>query len=249
MLEKLLNRIRKKCIKIRIRPIRVFVFHHVSDVRDPLVCQEADWTQLNQFKQNIEKLSKQYTFISLSQAYHKLQHDMIRCRRYAVLTTDDGLASVQNVIPWLDAKGIPLTLFINSRYMAGDKLKPIHLDWLSKTVPDADVEAIAKRMYLSREQIWKLNSPLIEIGLHGHNHLDATQISVSAFEKELTQCKELLCEHPRYVPAFAYTWGKSTPESLVYLHKNRIIPLLVDGMKNYQWCGYIGRESIDNMKF
>ena len=130
MFKWLLNKLRWKCMKMRFRPIRVFVFHHVSDVRDPLVCQEEDWTQIDQFKQNIEKLSKQYKFISLSDACEKLQNDKFRCTNYAVLTTDDGLSSVMNVIPWLEENKIPLTLFINTRYMDGDILKPVHQKWL-----------------------------------------------------------------------------------------------------------------------
>ena len=235
-------------MKLRLQPIRVFVFHHVSDLRDSLECQEDDWTQLDQFKQNIECLCKRYKFISLSYAIFKLQHDKIRRGKYAVLTTDDGLASVLNVIPWLEEKKIPLTLFVNTRYMEGDKLKPVHLKWLRELAPDVDEKEIAKRMYLSKEQIRKMNSPLIEIGLHGHEHLDAIQISESVFEKNVIQCKEILSEHPRYVSAYAYTWGRSTVESLKFLRNNKIIPLLVKGGKNYQWGGYIDRECIDHLK-
>ena len=109
-----------KLEKLRLQPIRVFCFQHVSTVRDPSVCQEEDWTQLDQFKQNIEKLCTQYSFISLSEACKTLHNDWFRSHKYAVLTTDDGLTSVLNVIPWLEEKRVPLTLFVNTRYMDGD---------------------------------------------------------------------------------------------------------------------------------
>lgn len=230
------------------QPIRVFVFHHVSDERDTLVCQEPDWTQLDQFKRNIEHLMQDHTFISLAEACDKLQHDWFRCRKYAVLTTDDGLASVMNILPWLKKKKIPLTLFINTRYMARDKLKPIHMDWLSKLAPDADIKAIAKRMYLSKEQIFDLLSPNIEMGLHGHEHLDARAISEAEFEQNIEQCEQQLVNHPCYVSAYAYPWGRSTDASLHYLQEHGIVPVVVDGNKNYVWNGYISRESIDNVK-
>lgn len=248
MIDKLVNKIKRKWMKLRLQPIHVLVFHHVSDLRDSLVCQEDDWTRLDQFKQNIESLGKQYKFISLSDASYKLQHDKIRRDKYAVLTTDDGLASVLNVIPWLEEKKIPLALFINTRYMEGDIIKPVHKKWLQEEDPNVNEKEIAKRMYLSKEQIWKMDSPLIEIGLHGHEHLDATQISESVFEKNVDQCKDILSKHPRYVPAYAYTWGRSTLESLKFLRNNKIIPLLVRGGKNYQWEGYIDRECIDHLK-
>lgn len=242
----LIHRIRRKLMKIRLQPIRVFCFHHVSDVRDPLVCQEEDWTQLDQFKRNIEHLLQDHTFISLSEACDKLQHDKIRSRKYAVLTTDDGLTSVLNVIPWLEEMKIPLTLFINTRYLDGDKLKPVHQKWLHELAPDADEKEIAKRMYLSKEQIWALNSPYIEIGMHGHEHWNVPQIKEEQFEEDMHMCIGKLCNHPRFISKYAYPWGRATKESLSFLKDEGVVPVLVNGGENYQWEGYVDREGIDN---
>ena len=248
MQRKIVETIKLRWIRLRYKPIRVFVFHQVSDVRDPLICQEEDWTQLDQFKRNIVKLSQKYTFISLTEAYDKLQHDWFRFRNYAVLTTDDGLASAMNVIPWLEEKKIPLTLFINTRYMEGDKLKPVHMQWLNEYASDADVKAIAKEMYLSKEQIFALSSPYIEIGLHGHEHHDALEVDECEFERNIEKCRHLLSSHPRYISAYAYPWGRSTPASSRYLRKNGIIQVEVNGDKNFIWKGYICRESLDNVR-
>lgn len=246
---KIKSKILRRWYKMIYQPIRVFVFHHVSEERDILVCQEPDWTQLDQFKRNIEYLLQDHTFISLAEACEKLQHDRFRCRKYAVLTTDDGLASVLNVLPWLEEKKIPLTLFINTRYMDRDKLKPIHLDWLGKLAPDADIKAIAKRMYLSKEQIFDLSSPYIEIGMHGHEHLDARTITEAEFEQNIEQCKQQLINHPRYVSAYAYPWGISSDASIRYLQLNDITPVVVRGGGNYVWNGMIDRECMDNLEF
>lgn len=248
MLNKIIHTIKRSWIRLWYKPIRVFVFHHVSAERDPLVCQEEDWTQLDQFKRNIDVLQAQYTFISLTDACYKLHHDWFRCRKYAVLTTDDGLASVLNVLPWLEEKKISITLFINTRYMEGDKLKPVHQRWLKDLAPNADVKAIAKRMYLSKDQIDELLSPYIEIGSHGHEHLNACEISELEFENNIEHCLHLLSDHPRYVSAYSYPWGKYTGSSLHYLHDHCIIPVAVDGGMNYIWKGYLSRECIDNVK-
>lgn len=242
-------KIRRRWYKMIYRPIRVFVFHHVSDVRDTLVCQDSDWTQLDQFKRNIEHLMQYYTFISLSEACDKLQHDYFRFRNYAVLTTDDGLASVLNVLPWLEEKEIPVALFINSRYMECDKLKPVHQKWLHELAPDAEEKEIAKRMYLSREQVWSLKSPYIEIGMHGHEHLNITQIDELQFEKDIAVCYDVLHTHPLFVSMYAYPWGKSTGKSMKYLLLHNIVPVVLRGEGNYAWNGLIDRECIDNKKF
>ena len=228
------------------RPIHIYVFHNVSDVHDELLCGIDDWTQTDQFKRNIEYLSQHHTFISLSEAYNKLQHDRFRFRNYAVLTTDDGLASVQNIIPWLENKKIPLTLFINTRYWEQDKLKPIHLDRLQKIAPNADTLKIAKQLYMSREQIWALNSSYVEIGLHGHEHLDAVKITEQEFETNVEQCINLLSSHPRYVPFYAYPWGMGTPKSKKYLAYRGIVPVMVDDDMNCVWNGSLSRVCIDN---
>ena len=228
------------------RPIRIYVFHNVSDAHDELLCGIDDWTQTERFKQNIEKLSQQYTFISITEAYHKLRHDWFRFRKYAVLTTDDGLASVLNVLPWLEEKKIPLTLFINTRYWEQDKLKPIHLERLQKIAPNADIEKIAKELYLSKDQIWSLASSSIEIGLHGHEHLDAKTINEQEFETNIEQCIEQLVSHPRYVPFYAYPWGMGTSESKEYLLSKGIVPVMVDNDVNCVWTGSISRVCIDH---
>ena len=246
MLKNVLNKIHKKLLKFRLQPIRVFVFHHVSEVRDPLVCQIPDWTQLDQFKRNIENLSKQYTFISLSDACKRLQQDKVRCRKYAVLTTDDGLTSVMNVVSWLEGRKIPLTLFVNTRYMDGDKIKPVHQEWLRVIAPNADEKEIAKRMYLSKEQVFALTSPYIEIGMHGHEHLDIYQSEESQFERDINLCRQILHTHPRFISMYAYPWGHATRKSIVYLTMHDIIPIVLRGGGNYVWNGMIDRECIDN---
>ncbi len=247
-MSRILDKIKRYWIKLRFRPIRIFVFHHVSDVYDPLLCGEDEWTQTDQFKRNIRELQKRYQFISLAEACHKLKHDVSRLRNYAVLTTDDGLASVLNVIPWLEEQKIPLTLFVNTRFMERDILKPISIERLKTIAPDADVLAIAKRMYLSKEQIFAFTSPLLEIGMHGHDHLNAQRISESRFEEDFEIGREIIQTHPRYIKAYAYPWGKHTIESTTYMDKLGILSLAVRKGKNYIWKPCLNRECIDNIK-
>ena len=242
------DRLKHKLLKLRYRPLRVFVFHHVSDVRDSLICEEGDWTQTEQFMHNIQSLQKKYKFISLSQAIAMLKNDKFRFTDYAVLTTDDGFASVSNLIPWLEEMHIPLTLFINSRYMKGDIIKPAHEKRLLNCINNVDIKSLAKRMYLNETQIWSFLSPNIEIGLHGHEHVDARTISEQSFEKDFLQCLEKLQSHPRYIPAYAYPWGRDTLSSITFLQENGIVPVLVDGGENCIWEGYISRDCIDNKK-
>lgn len=132
--------------------------------------------------------------------------------------------------------------------MERDKLKPVHLNWLTKLAPNADAKAIAHKMYLSKKQIFELSSSYIEIGLHGHEHLDVSQIKELQFEEDINICMSKLRNHPRFVSAYAFPWGRATKESMTYLHRNNIIPVVVHGGRNYNWTGAIDRECIDNKK-
>jgi hypothetical protein len=78
-LTKIWAKIRRKWPKIRLRPIRVFCFHHVSDEYDPLTMWECDWTSTSMFKQSIENLRRHgYVFVSLQQAQSHLKNDWFR---------------------------------------------------------------------------------------------------------------------------------------------------------------------------
>ena len=199
-----------------LRPIRVFVFHHVSDVRDPLVSGKSDWTSTSVFRADILALKDKYRFISLELAYTKICHDHLRFRRYAVLTTDDGLQTVCTVWPWLEEKQIPLTCFINAKYMDGHSYKPEDSVRILREDPASNVEEVIKRQYMSREQVFQLQSPLISIGSHGFEHLNATTLNEQQFMDNVLKCKETLKEHPRFVRFFAYTWGFITKKPIGY---------------------------------
>ena len=77
--------------RIRFKPINVFVFHAVSDIFDPEVNKKIDWLSTDYFKQKIKTLQDRYTFISLEEAHTKLEKDLVRSKKYAVLTCDDNL--------------------------------------------------------------------------------------------------------------------------------------------------------------
>ena len=104
-------------IRLRLKPVSVFLFHHVSEIRNPLVSAKSDWTQTEQFKKNICQLQKEYRFISLEEAWRKLNRDTIRLRKFAVLTADDGYHSLLDILPWLEQQGVPITIFVNTRYL------------------------------------------------------------------------------------------------------------------------------------
>ena len=223
--------IRKRYTQWCQKPIEVFLFHAVSDEFDERRNKRIDWSQTEDFKNRIHLLKRKYRFISLDEAYGRLRKDRPRWRRYAVLTCDDGFASVLDVLPFLEQEQVPVTLFINPKYLDG--------------VSRREGYAIDPQ-YLTRDQLWSLDSPLVTIGMHGYEHDDVTKKSVEEFEKSVEKCKEMLQSHPRYIPFFAYTWGKYSSHTQQLLKQKGIVPLLVNGRSNYHYQDSLGRRPIDS---
>lgn len=220
------SRILRLIAKLRLRPIRVFCLHHVCKAFDGDSMHECDWMDIEAFKRAIIRMYNDGTkFISLTKAYQHISKDWLRHEKYAVLTFDDGYASLKEILPWLEEYKIPITLFINGKYLDGKSYR--------KT---------PKEKYLTKEELFSLTSPLIEIGSHGWTHIDASRISADEFKLIIEQNIKLLQTHPRYVPFHAYTWGRHTSNTDAYLLSQGIKPVLMDGMKNHDETGVIHRQ-------
>jgi len=239
-----LHRIQRKLLKLRLRPIRVFCFHQVSDMYDPLTIWECDWTQTELFKRNIMYLqSHGVNFISLSDAHEKLKRDRLRCKKYAVLTADDGYKSLHNILPWLAEQCIPITLFVNTKYLDGKSWSQINEEQARRVKPNVDMQKdVCPNLYLSKEEFIKVAAmPNVTIGMHGHEHIDATQQSLEDFKKNVRLCQDTLKDVPHVLPYFAYTWGRHNAETDEVLSEMGLTPVLVNGTN----VKYIDRLAID----
>ena len=220
-------KIRRKWMKILLQPVRVFCFHQVSDAFDESTMEPIDWLQTEKFKQCIDSLRRNgYTFISLPVAHKKIKEDLFRFHKYAVLTADDGWASLKNILPWLNEQQIPITLFLNPAYLDGKHFR------------ERDTEK-----YLMEEDVQNLHTqyPLLTMASHGWEHKNAKKQTDEDFEKSVCQAHKFLCRYPNYIPYFAYTWGQYSPQTNAILIKVGITPVTLDG-KNYKNETCIDRE-------
>lgn len=224
------NKIRRRWIKLRLQPIRVFCIHHVSDTFDESTMHKGDWMETNAFKRSIFNLQQRgYTFISLTEAYEKMQQDLFRCPKYAVLTADDGWASLRNILPWLHEQKIPITLFLNPGYLDGKHFR------------DRETEK-----YLTEKEVQQLHEqyPLVTVGSHGWEHHDTAKQSIEEFENSVSRSAAYLQNLPNYIPFFAYTWGIRYQKVDAVLHKAHLTPVLIDGYTNYNDINFIHRETL-----
>lgn len=221
-----IDKVKRKWTKMRLRPIRVFCLHYVCKKFDADTMYPCDWMDIDVFKKKIKDLQNLgYQFISLTEAYQHLQNDWIRTKKYAVLTFDDGYKSLLEVLPWLEEQGISSTLFINGKYLDGKSYREN-----------------PKEQYLTYDELFALNSPFIEIGHHGWEHTYIPNMTSEELEQSIRKNINLLSSHSRYIGFWAYTCGLYNQNSMYAFSAHKIIPVKIEGSKNYYWVGSIDRE-------
>lgn len=228
MIDELIHKIKRKWMKMRLQPIRVLCFHQVSDAFDESYMERGDWLRTDVFKQRIEGLQQEgYVFISLPEAQEKMKRDRIRCKKYVVLTADDGWATLRNVLPWLNEQQIPVTLFLNPAYLDG------------KHYRDSE-----KEEYLTEVEVRNLHKqyPLVTVGSHGWDHVAATRQTEEEFRESIKRAKTYLSELPNYIPYYAYTWGWRNAKTNGILAEDGMIQVNMDGEMNYNDHNVIHRE-------
>lgn len=243
----LLEKIRRKWIQLRLRPIRVFCFHQTSDTFVPDVYCKPDWIPLSFLKNFVTQLqSNGFEFISLNDAYRHIKKDVIRTRKYAVLTADDGLLCQLDLLPWLEEQHIPLTMFVNIKNLDGNTCGWPVKNYFKISNEKEEIYH-ASKLYCTKERLFAFSSPMLSVGIHGFTHDRATDLSEEEFECQLHVCQKQLCQHPGYIPYFAYPYGSRNNSTDKVLWEKGIIPVLADGTVNYNDPRYIHREILENI--
>lgn len=225
------SKIWRKLLKLRLQPIRIFCFHQVSDSFDASTMWDGDWLSVDEFKERILSLQADgYKFISLQDAHAHIYRDVVRIRRYAVLTADDGDKTIGGIIPWLAERNIPLTLFVCPAFIEGEQREGKPRPMLLKK----DLEDIVARY-----------PHLISIGNHSMRHLYSTSLSEADFAEDVQQAENYLTQFVNKIQYFAYPNGFHSVQTDDYLHTMGIIPVYCDGQKNYNEADVIHREIIE----
>lgn len=231
------EKVKRRLLKLRFQPIRIFCIHIVSDCFDADSMWPCDWIQTDVFKRAVLELQKQYAFISLMEAQRHLHNDIVRAKNYAVLTADDGFASLKNIMPWLEERQIPITLFINpvvwDSKSVGQNLKPL---------PISTDNNGAKDVYLLLDDLKAVQSPLVTFGYHGYDHINESVETYETFVANFEKCIKAMEILDNVIPFYAHTYGRTTKQNDEYLIKQGITPVYVNGGKNYNQWRSIDRE-------
>lgn len=242
MIVNLLHRIKRKLLKTRLHPIRVFVIHNVCDAYSTLVGPRADWVSIEDFHHSIEQLQKRYIFISIEDALHHIRHDVVRINDYAVLTADDGYRSIFLQLPWLIEHKIPISLYINPKYLDGKSYSEHLWSFVHNANPNLTETEFVKGRYMTATELQSINSPLVSIGLHGYEHINNAQLSANAFREYIEKTIATIKSYIDVIPFHAYPWGLCSKETDKVLKELHICPLRADGLYNINDASQIHRE-------
>ena len=267
------------------KSVTIFNFHQVSQIYDPTVNYRSTWTNIEEFKRNLNLLKIQYDFIPLTQALRILKEGKPKIN-YAVLTFDDGHACLTDVVPILEELNIPATFFINSGYL-DDKayswvdalnyisdpekrsIIPQNLIQYSKVLRRTTdsleynkgrefIESYFnqlpknKKRYLTTDELFSIQNPLISIGLHGYEHQRASMMSESWNRENIRKDIEILAKHPNYVPVYAIPFGRPDDwnEDIIKIAlENQLDIMLHNGGYNLHKEVAYNRIAADGLKF
>ena len=226
------KKIKNSLFRLYMKPVHVLCFHHVTECFDEVSMKSCDWMPLNEFQSYIVDQEKRgVRFLSLDDAYNHIRNDVFRGVEYMAITFDDGYASLKEVIPWLMGKMIPVTLFINGKYLDGKSYRESSSELYLST---ADLKAM-KTMY----------GGLINYQSHGWEHVDARFLTAEQFNETLNHNIIFLSKLNNAPVRFhAFTWGRYSKENIKILNSSNIIPVALDGQKNWKEYGYVHREMI-----
>jgi peptidoglycan/xylan/chitin deacetylase (PgdA/CDA1 family) len=101
----------------------ILYYHVVNDEKLPHICQLYRYKTKRQFVDDLDFLLKQYSPIGLSDVIHSVRGDSRLPENCFLMTFDDGLREIYDVIaPILSEKGIPATFFISTAFLDNREL-------------------------------------------------------------------------------------------------------------------------------
>ena len=241
----LMFRFKRRWNKCRLQPIRVFCFHQTSERYEEGVYCKPDWIPTAFLKEYLEQLQvKGYIFISLSEAQKHINKDIFRFKRYAVLTADDGLLCQAELLPWLEERHIPITLFIDLETLDGMTCTMPVKDFLNIT-DKIEEQKHAEQLYLTLKHLENLSSPMLSIGMHGVKHEKMYEMTAEEFTEQINTCKQVLSQYSSFIPFFAYPYGTHSSITNKVLCQKKIVSVWADGKQNYDEKDVIHREILE----
>lgn len=199
--------------------IHFLLFHHLFE------------DEVENFRQFLQILSEQHTFISHSEAVDMILNGVEIDRPYISFSTDDGLISNLKAIKILDEFNIKACLFVCPSIVGAKNYSTI-TEFNKKRLNCPPME------FLTWKELEDLKKNGHEIGNHTMNHINFSEVSLETAEKDVIQAKEILEKRLGPTTHFAWPYGtirhfSNTSKDLVFSTGHTSISSAIRGSHVY----------------
>jgi peptidoglycan/xylan/chitin deacetylase (PgdA/CDA1 family) len=163
------------------------------------------------FEEHMEFFSRRYSLAHLDSLREHYENGIRLPRDALFITFDDGWRSNYALLPIIDEKAIPVTIFLTTGFMGTNK-KPAPITYFHDTAFD-DVENLfsveTSRTMLNNDEIKEM-SRVVNFQSHGVYHHPSTSLTPDQFRSDLLESKKSIeTITGKQVYAFAYPYNRA----------------------------------------
>jgi peptidoglycan/xylan/chitin deacetylase (PgdA/CDA1 family) len=204
--------------------------------------------ELEIFTKHIAFLSEHFNILDLENLKNHVEKGIPLEKKSLFITFDDGWASNYKLLPFLEEKKIPITIFLTTKLIGTNKTPSPISEYMDTNI-DNKYPTQPNRTMLNYEEIREMRE-IVNFQSHGINHHPLNRISSELLRLELLESKKQIEEITgRTVYAFAYPYNIASEkeakivESCGYLMARRGERMLNKIGDNYFLINSIGIES------
>jgi len=185
----------------------ILVYHRIAEIGfiDP---RRDDWNvPPGRFERQVKALSDFGQIVPLMELPEKLRSDETPSRPWICLTFDDGFANFyRHAVPILTRYQAPATLFVPTA--AVESSEPMPFDrWALEN--QSRVSQDTWRAITWQELERCLDTDLVSIGSHSHQHLNGSRCQAQQYAEEAQQSRDILAARlgTESARSYAYPYG------------------------------------------
>ena len=157
----------------------VFLYHDISDPGSPQYSPGYS-TQVKIFRSQVDLIAKYFKLVSLEEV---VARDSNHQQRLATITFDDGFLSVKDeALPYLQAKGIPFSIFVSSMAIKQNRL------FYGPEDPSIN-RSYERKVFLDEGDVAQFASQGIPVGSHSSTHRNLSECDEATLKEEVLENK------------------------------------------------------------
>jgi peptidoglycan/xylan/chitin deacetylase (PgdA/CDA1 family) len=160
----------------------VFLYHDISDQDSPQYSPLYS-TPIQKFKSQVELIARHFKLVPLEEI---VAEDPDNKQRLASITFDDGFLSVKDEgLPFLQTRGIPFTVFVNTMAIKENRL------FYGAKEPSIN-RTYQRKVFLDEGDVRELVAKGVVIGNHSATHKVLAECDAATLDEEVRDSKQYI---------------------------------------------------------